>query len=250
RIPLAGALPLAPSLDSIGPLAPDVASCALTDAVLAGEPPFLPAPFPLAGLRLAVPDGMLLDGMNPLVASRFEQALRSLAAAGARISHVAFPQFAEIAAANAGGGFAAAESYAWHRATLAKRGAEYDPRILSRIVRGEAMTAADLLALLAARPRIQASMDRATLPFDALALPTTPILPSPVAELADDAAFSRANALSLRNTAPFNFLDRCAISLPLTPRDEPPVGLMLAGETGGDAKLFAIALAVEAALRA
>jgi aspartyl-tRNA(Asn)/glutamyl-tRNA(Gln) amidotransferase subunit A len=54
--------------------------------------------------------------------------------------------------------------------------------------------------------------------------------------------------LILRNTAPGNFLDRCAISLPCHRKGEPPVGLMLMGETMGDARLFAIAASVEAAL--
>src|SRR5258708_5648622 len=55
RIPIDGVLPLAPSLDSVGPLANTVACCATIDAVLAGEPLPNLQPFPLAGLRLAVP---------------------------------------------------------------------------------------------------------------------------------------------------------------------------------------------------
>ena len=54
--------------------------------------------------------------------------------------------------------------------------------------------------------------------------------------------------LILRNTALGNFLDRCAISLPCHRPGEAPVGLMLMGETMGDARLFQIAAAVEAAL--
>ena len=38
RVPTQGAFPLSPSLDSIGPLAPTVACCAILDAVLAGAP--------------------------------------------------------------------------------------------------------------------------------------------------------------------------------------------------------------------
>ncbi len=52
----------------------------------------------------------------------------------------------------------------------------------------------------------------------------------------------------LRNTALANFFDRCAISLPIS--RTPPIGLMLMGETIGDARLFAIAAAVEHTLRA
>ena len=39
RVPISGVLPLAPSLDSVGPLAPSVGCCAVIDAVLAGEVP-------------------------------------------------------------------------------------------------------------------------------------------------------------------------------------------------------------------
>ena len=52
---------------------------------------------------------------------------------------------------------------------------------------------------------------------------------------------------NLRNNAIGNFLDRCAISLPIHNAGEAPVGLMRMGETMGDQRLFAIAASVEAA---
>jgi aspartyl-tRNA(Asn)/glutamyl-tRNA(Gln) amidotransferase subunit A len=247
RVPLAGALPLAPSLDSIGPLAPTVACCAAIDAVLAGEAPAPLVAAPLAGLRLGVPEA-LLDGMDADVATAFARALAVLSAAGATITHVAFAVFGQIAEANAAGGFAAAEAFAWHRKLLADKGALYDPRIRARIERGGKQSAADYIELLAARARIIAGFDAATRDFDALVMPTVPIVPPRIAELDDEAAYNRQNMLILRNTAPGNFLDRCAISLPCHRAGEPPVGLMLMGETMGDARLFAIAAGVEAAL--
>ena len=44
---------------------------------------------------------------------------------------------------NAKGGFAAAESYAWHRDLLVQKGEFYDPRVRSRILRGRKQNAAD-----------------------------------------------------------------------------------------------------------
>jgi aspartyl-tRNA(Asn)/glutamyl-tRNA(Gln) amidotransferase subunit A len=55
RVPRDGALPLSTTLDSVGPLGNSVACCAITDAVMAGEAPLVPAPAEAAGLRLAVP---------------------------------------------------------------------------------------------------------------------------------------------------------------------------------------------------
>jgi aspartyl-tRNA(Asn)/glutamyl-tRNA(Gln) amidotransferase subunit A len=247
RVPLAGALPLSPSLDSIGPLAPSVACCAIIDAVLAGEAPVLPTPMPLAGLRLAVPEAAL-DGMDADVAAAFARALAVLSTAGATIRHVAFAAFGQIAEANALGGFAAAEAYAWHRKLLADKAPLYDARIRARIERGARQSAADYLDLLAARARIIAAFDAATSGFDALLLPTAPIVPPRIADLDAEADYNRLNLLILRNTAMTNFLDRCAISLPCHRPGEPPVGLMLMGETMGDSRLFAIAASVEAAL--
>jgi aspartyl-tRNA(Asn)/glutamyl-tRNA(Gln) amidotransferase subunit A len=252
RVPITGVLPLAPSLDSVGPLAPSVACCAAIDAILAGEmqspPPPPPGPVTLDGLRLAVPENLVLDGMDSSVAGAFDRALSVLSAAGAQIRHVHFGEFDQLPAVNASGGFAASEAYAWHRHLLATQGAGYDPRIRVRIARGEHMSAAEYLDLVAARARLIASFDRATAPYDCLVLPTAPIIAPRIAELDDERAYNDINMLILRNTALGNFFDRCAISLPCHLDGQPPVGLMLMGQTMGDARLFGIAAAVEAAL--
>jgi aspartyl-tRNA(Asn)/glutamyl-tRNA(Gln) amidotransferase subunit A len=75
-----------------------------------------------------------------------------------------------------------------------------------------------------------------------------PIVPPCIDELDDEQVYNRINLHILRNTALGNFFDRCSISLPCHKPGEPPVGLMLVGETLGDARLFAIAASVEAAL--
>ncbi|MBN9559832.1 MAG: amidase [Alphaproteobacteria bacterium] len=250
RVPIAGVLPLAPSLDSVGPLAPSVECCSILDAVLAGEPPARLTPASLAGLRLAVPQNVMLDGMDATVSASFERAVSRLSEAGARIVPTKFAAFDAIPVVNAKGGFAAAEAFAWHRDLLAEKGALYDPRIRVRIARGEAQSGTDYVELLAARRRLIAEFDRATAGFDALLMPTCPLVAPRLSELEDDREYNRINLLLLRNTAFGNFLDRCAISLPCHRAGEAPVGLMLMGETMGDARLFAIAAAVEAALRA
>ncbi len=248
RIPITGVLPLAPSLDSVGPLAPSVACCAAIDAILAGETPSAPVAADLNGLRLAVPDNMVLDGMDTTVAVAFDKALSTLSGAGARVVRVRFDDFDALAGVNAKGGFAASEAYAWHRSLLAAQGSGYDPRIRVRIARGEHMTAADYIDLVNARARLVASFDRATAPYDCLLMPTAPIVAPRIADLEDERAYNSINMLILRNTAMGNFFDRCAISVPCHRKGEAPVGLMLMGETMGDAKLFGIAAAVEAAL--
>lgn len=248
RVPIDGVVPLSLSLDSIGPLANSVACCAAMDAVMAGETPAPITPMPLAGLRLGLPENFFLDGMDATVSATFERAVAKLSAAGARVVRMKLPVVDEIVTANAKGGFAVAEAYGWHRALLAQKGNLYDPRIRGRIERGVQQDAADYQELVAARARIIATANAATRDYDALIMPTTPVVPPRIADLDDEREYGRVNLLVLRNCAVGNFLDRCAISLPCHAAGEAPVGLMLMGETMGDARLFAIAASVEAAL--
>ena len=249
RVPTDGVAPLSFSLDSIGPLANSVACCAVLDAVLAREVPGAPTALELAGLRLAVPENFFLNGMDATVADAFDRAVARLAAAGARISRIRFPVVDEIVAVNAKGGFAASEAYAWHRDLLAAKSALYDPRIRMRIEWGASQSAADYIELLAARRRIIATANAATAAYDALIMPTCPVVPARISDLDDEREYNRVNLLVLRNCAVGNFLDRCAISLPCHAPGQAPVGLMLMGETGGDARLLAMAAAVEAVLK-
>lgn len=249
RVPLDGCTPLSTSLDSIGPLARTIACCAVTDAILAGEAPTPLPDIPLSGLRFGAPTNYVREGMDATVGRAFERALARLSTEGARIVEFAFPELEELAGVNAAGGFAAAESWAWHRKLIAAKAAEYDPRVLVRIRRGEAISAADYIDLLEARRSLIARAAARTARFDALVMPTVPIVPPRIDELADDAAYAKTNMLILRNCAAFNFLDRCAASVPMQAEGELPSGLMLVGERMADRALLAIAAAVEAALK-
>jgi aspartyl-tRNA(Asn)/glutamyl-tRNA(Gln) amidotransferase subunit A len=250
RVPLDGTYPLSHSLDSLGPLGNSVGCCAIADAIMAGEErPAPPAAPPLAGLRLGVPRGTYLtEGLDAVVAARFAATLAALSHAGARVSEFELPELADIPRANAAGGFAAAEAWAHHRGLIAAHRDRYDPRILARILRGEAIGAADYVTLQRERARIIAAIAPRTAPFDAVLAPTCALIPPRLAEVEPEAEYNRINLLLLRNTSVANFLDRCAISIPCHAPDEAPVGLMLIGEQMGDARLLAIAAAVEALL--
>ena len=106
---------------------------------------------PAGALRFGVPKTLMLEGLDPVVARAFERALGALSAQGARIDEMDLPLLDEVASINASGGFAAAESWAWHRHLMAEHEAAYDPRVAARIRRGATMSAADYIALLAAR---------------------------------------------------------------------------------------------------
>ena len=249
RVPLQGAVPLSSSLDSIGPLARSVSCCAILDSVMAQSAAPSLERDGVAGLNFAVPDRMVLDGMDATVAAAFELALSRLSAAGARVQTIAVPEFSEeLVALGAKGGFSAAEAYAWHEDFTATDAKYYDPRVLSRILRGAAQSAADYIRLLQTRGRFITAMQRRMAAFDALLLPTVPIVAPRLDEVARDEDFTRLNLLALRNNAVVNLMDGCGISLPVQRRGEAPVGLMLAGGTGQDHRLMTAAAAVEQAL--
>ena len=250
RVTREGAIPLSTSLDSIGPLAASVACCALVDAILAGEAPASLAQLPLAGLRLAVPQHVVLDGLAPVVATAFDRAVRRLADAGARIVEAPMAVLGRVLDIYQLGGVAAPEAYAWHRALIARAGHRYDPRVRSRLEAASGTSAADYIAAREFRAARIAEFDAETRPFDAVLAPTIAVPPPRQDEVATDADYMRLNGIVLRNTTIFNLLDRCALSLPIQAPGELPVGLMLVGETGQDRRLLAVGRAVEGALAA
>jgi aspartyl-tRNA(Asn)/glutamyl-tRNA(Gln) amidotransferase subunit A len=250
RVPLDGGVPLSFTLDSFGPLARSVACCAVLDAVLADEPVIPLQPRPIKGMRLAVPTTLVLDELDGDVARAFDRALELLSRQGAIIERTAVPELLDVGLMNANGGFSAAESYAWHRYLIASKGDVYDPRVLMRIMRGESLSAADYVDLIAARKSLIARSAARMAPYDALVLPTTANTPPRIDDLAhDDKAFAKANLLSLRNCSLINMIDGCAISLPCHREGDVPVGLMLAAAAGADRRIFELAAGMEAAIR-
>jgi aspartyl-tRNA(Asn)/glutamyl-tRNA(Gln) amidotransferase subunit A len=249
RVPREGGVPLSFTLDSFGPLARTVGCCAVLDAVLADEPVQPLQPRPIKGMRLAVPTTVALDELDDEVARTFERALETLSRHGALIERIAVPEFLDVGVMNANGGFAAAESYAWHRYLIASHGDVYDPRVSMRILRGEAISAADYIDLLEARKSLIARATVRLAPYDAVVMPTTANTPPRIADLADDKAFAKANLLSLRNCTLINMIDGCAISLPCHREGEIPIGLMLAASGESDRRIFELAAAMEAVIR-
>lgn len=249
RVPMAGGVPLSTSLDSGGPLANSVDCCAIVDAVLSGQALDTDA-VPLAGLRLGLTRDYVGADLDDTVATAFQRAVMRLEQAGARIVRFDFPELLQLPEINGGGGLPAAESWAWHRPHLARAEAQYDRRVAARIRRGEQMTAAAYLDVMAARERMITAARKRLGNLDAWLMPTVAIVPPEVAPLeADDTQFFRTNALVLRNPSVINFLDGCALTLPIHGAGELPVGLSLCGLADDDARILRVGRAVEAALR-
>lgn len=249
RVPLTGGVELSRSLDSVGPIANSVADCLALDAVLADAPLSVESR-PLAGLRLAAAQTVVLDDIEPAVAAAYERGLRTLANAGATIEEVPLAQLGQIAELNQPAGLSPIECWAAHGDLVRAREADCDHRVAQRMALGDGISVADYLAILDRRARWITETEQALEPFDAVLAPTVPIVAPEIAALESDEAYFAVNRLLLRNPFFVNWLDGCAFSVPCQAPGELPVGLMIAGTRGTDARIAGIALAAEAALAA
>ncbi len=248
RIPLAGAFPLSKSLDSIGAFGRSVACIALADAIMAGEDSRAPVAGAASRLSLALPQTFLLEGLDDTVAGAFEKALKALRDAGAGIDEIAVEEIGELPTIARGGGIVTTEALAVHRARIESRGDAIDPRVRARILMASEVSGADYVSFVEKRAELIARFARRMAHYDALIMPTVPIVAPPFSAFEEDEDYVRLNRLLLRNPSCFNLLDGCAISLPCHRAGGAPVGLMLASSQGRDQHLLDTAATVEAAL--
>jgi aspartyl-tRNA(Asn)/glutamyl-tRNA(Gln) amidotransferase subunit A len=202
-------------------------------------------------LRLAIPIGYLFDDLDDHVANCFTAAIEALSAAGAIIKEMSIAPIEAMRPSNNTKSIVAAEAYALHRDRLeSDTVAHYDPYIAHRLAGGEDISATDYINMLATRKKVWADVHTVTQYFDALILPTSPILPPTLDTLDSIAAKTTINARCLRNTSVSNYLDQPTITLPCHGAGTAPVGVSLIGPRLQDRRLFAIAAGVEKILNA
>lgn len=245
RIPCAGVMELSRTLDTVGSITRSVKACLAVDAVLSQQP--LPTDaVPVRGLRLAVPQTLMLDDVDATVAQAFERTLRRLSEAGAQVVEIPFKALGDIASLSMPGGFSPIEGFAAHHARLARGAHQIDPRVVARMMLGKGISAQDYLGLLTRRQVWIAAAHQTLQGFDAMLCPTVPMVAPLIEPLRqDDEAFFKVNRLLLRNPSAINYMDGSSWSLPCQAEGELPVGLMVSGLAGQDAPLARVALALE-----
>ena len=244
RVPGDGVVPLSPTLDTVGVLGRSVSCCAILEAILAGAEPQAVEPLERPP-RLAVVRNYVFDDADDAVAAAFERVSRKLESAGAELVDLSLPELDWIPDMNAGGGFAAAESFAWHRDLIEQKPDLYDPLVLPRIRRGERQSARDLIVLRERRAELIDAVAGRLDGFDAFICPTVPRVAPPLETLEDADSYRATNMLMLRNPTVINTLDGCAISVPMHEQGEPPTGLMVSGLAGEDAAILRTAAWIE-----
>jgi aspartyl-tRNA(Asn)/glutamyl-tRNA(Gln) amidotransferase subunit A len=241
-VPMTGAMPLSDSLDSVGPMARDVSTCATAWQVMAGR---RVAPLCQQRPELLVPLNFGLTDLDPAVATGFAKLRDTLTAAGWKIRDVSLPVLDAYATLPVWQ-FSAVESLRRFKDKLATHGAKMDPRVRVRMERGLEISEADFATTLAQRAELIAAFG--TEIGDALVLlPTVAIQPPHFDDVATDDGFSRLNLLALRNTSLANVMDGCSVSLPFGQGDA-LMGAMMTSFGGRDETILGAALAMESDL--
>jgi aspartyl-tRNA(Asn)/glutamyl-tRNA(Gln) amidotransferase subunit A len=154
-VPKSGCTPLGYTYDHIGPMARSAQDCALMLAVMAGydasdpmcsprglvEPLSFEAP-PLGGMRIGVDRSIEARfHVDPAVAGCLDDALASLADAGADIIDVAIPYYEALTAATSVGFLS--EGCAYHAADLKSRWRDYGRPTRLTLARGAFISSGD-----------------------------------------------------------------------------------------------------------
>ena len=201
RVPVKGVYPLAPTLDTVGPLGPDLAAVELGMRLL--EPSFQAPdwPGPLTAGRVELPDR--LGEAEPVVAAAVD---RALAAAGVTVTRV--PGWDADAAGSAIGVLIDAEGFRGN-AYLMPYLRQLSPHVRRNLERGARLTPADRAVAERARTAVRAGFDRLLADFPVLVLPTLlgqpPLLGArgyPLTALTGPASLAGLPALSLPVPAP------------------------------------------------
>lgn len=249
-VPTTGAFSLSSSLDTIGPIASNVADCFLADQVLSGEgaPPRLRAA-PPGTFRLIVARGRLFDRCEPEVLNAFENAIERLRSGGLQIKDGSVEAaLDDVARIDRIGTFPSIEVGATLRSLGLSDLEGVDPRTRLRIEAGAGVLGTDYVRMVRLRQAAIRSFEQSFGNNEVFVLPTAPIRAPLLSSIADDTAFHQLNGLVLRNPRVANMLDCPSISLPL-PVGGLPAGLMLIGRRNADRHLLEIASSVEAMLR-
>lgn len=228
RIPVQGVRPLAPTLDTVGPLARDVAGLAAGMALL--EPGFAPGGDPVRRVgRVRLP-------ADPAVDAAVDAAL---AATGWEVVEVDLDDLDGVLAAAMA--ILDAEAWAVNGDLAVGAPADLGADVLARLQAASATTAEAVAAARRRRLAWIATLERHLGEVDVLALPTLLGFP-PLLEAADSMAGIRGPAAAV-NLAGFP-----ALALPVPSSGPLPASLQLVGPAGGEERLLvAGAVAEEAA---
>jgi Asp-tRNA(Asn)/Glu-tRNA(Gln) amidotransferase A subunit family amidase len=220
-----GVIPLSKTLDTMGPLAPDLMTAARALEMMSGRRGLVPED-PFTEPMLAIPKGWFADLDEP-TRSAWD-------GVSAGLPEVDFPSWQELGAP--GTTILDAEAAEFHKERV-----EADPDmigadVLANLRRGLQVTAVDYLRALEDQEVLAAEVEAAMTGLDAILVPTCPRVAPEIAEA------KAVRPLMTRFTRPFNVTGQPVVNLPApVPDGHLPVGIQVVGHFGDDARTIAAA---------
>ncbi|MDP7619315.1 MAG: amidase [Dehalococcoidia bacterium] len=254
RVSRFGVVPLAWSLDHVGPLARSVEDAAVVLKAIAGHDPRdssssgkpvadyrAELDAPLGNLRVAALRGYFWDPIDPEVARIVEDSFAVIRGFGAEVVDIELPHADRFPAMQ--NTVLPAEASAYHLKWMQDRPGDYSPMIFERLVQGAAVRAVDLVNAERARRLTQSTVEEFMRSFDVLITPTVPytaaLLGQPMVRLGS--VEIEASAARTRNLFPFNALGLPAMSIPCGFDSRGlPVGLQIVGRAFEDSTVLRV----------
>ena len=244
-----GVIPLAPSLDTAGPMAWTAMDCAILLDALAGHDPLDPASVPGPQVSYATAAATPIRGLRVGMLRRFYEhdvpaspemlqmmshAASTLRSLGCRVEDASLPSVQEYNAV--GRVIISAEAYALHEATLKTRLSDYSRVFRVRVLAGALIRAADYIAAQRRRGDLIAATGRVFDRFDVLITAPTAGTPPLLTEQRPDDGFSRPLLTTVANVAAVPSMVVCG---GFTPAGL-PLGLEIIGPAWGDATVLRV----------
>jgi aspartyl-tRNA(Asn)/glutamyl-tRNA(Gln) amidotransferase subunit A len=255
RVSRAGVLPLAWSMDHVGPMCRSAADCALMLNAIAGYDPrdpstsVLPVPDYAAalsgdvkGLRVGVLRSFFLESTGVALRQVVEEAVRTLEGQGAISTEVNLAS----ASLSAGASYAvlSPEAYAYHERWLQERPQDYGPDVGERLRVGAFVSASEYLKGQRVRGLLRDEVNAALEQADILVCATTPIVATSVGqtEITVEHAKVPVRTSLIRYTRPFNLTGHPVASVPCGfTAAGLPVGLQIVGRAFDEATVLRVA---------
>ena len=213
---LTGVVPLSWSLDTLGPIAPDVAATAEAYTMMSVEAVSLEH---LDRPRLAVPRGWVA-GLDEPTAT----AWRLVSSGLPEVEFVDRDQLFRI-----GLTILLVQAATYHRRWIEEVPEKYGSDVLAHLKRGLAISGVDLVQAMRDQPRLIAAAEDAMQDVDALLLPATAMVAPQVG------AGEEVREPLARFTRPFNTTGQPVVALPApVPRGGLPVGMQVIGRTNAE----------------
>jgi amidase len=229
RVPVSGVWPLAPSLDTVGPLARDVAGVATGMRLI--EPGWT-----VASHAARLIGRLRIDGVDAAVEQAIDAALQASGVSAREVRLAGWERTYDALDT-----IIVAEMWRAHHTLLDAKGV--GAFVNGGLHAGRDVTARRLAEAMSTRAAWRARVAAALGEVDVLALPTLVAAPPLLTEF--------AGFPLTRLTAPFNLARVPALSMPIpSPGFAVPVSLQLVGPPDGEDLLCATALAIESALGA